>query len=370
MSGAPSGRAFRALASVALAIALGATAVRAHVVYGDPTLRGLTFESDLVARVRIVDPAAELWLEEPLLRETVVVAHPLEVLKGASDAEEIRFVQHGHGVPLYAKGDEVLLFLQRIGRSPELGTSAVAERIGFVSIQEAGARFPLDAHTREDFTSAVAGYAELEQLPPAARQLALRRLTVGLLASREPELAGSALRDLVLARELPLVTRDDLPALERILASGKTPIGVRIGLLAELERRGLVAGPARWAELVRSTTGPDRFAAVRAAGAHPSEPVAQELGRLLDGTDALLVAEAALALGAAGREASVAPLAKLLASPEPRVRGAAIRGLGRVGTRGAREALAKAAASHPDADTRRRAGAELKLVERSAAPQR
>jgi len=354
----------------ALIFAVGLAAVlpaRAHVVYGGTTLRQLTLESDLVVRARIVDPAAELWLEEPLLREAVVSAEVLEILDGTREAEELRFVQHGHGVPLYEKGDEVLLFLQRIERSRELAASGVASRIRFVSVQEAGEQFALDAATRDAFTAAVRAYAALEQLPAEARLDALRRITVELLASREPELAGSALRDLVLARDLPLLTREDLPALEPLLMRAATPIGVRIGLVAELERRGLLAGPPRWAELVRTTSGADRLAAVRAAGAHPSEAVAKELTPLLASEDPLLVAAAAVALGAPGSEAAVAPLAVLLGSPEPRVRAAAIRGLGKVATTGAREALAKAAASHPDASTRRRAGAEVKLLDRSAA---
>ncbi len=366
VSRAPRGRAAWAAPAFALALALaGAAPGRAHVVYGEPTLRLLTLESDLVARARIVDPSAELWLEEPLLREAVIVAQPIEVLKGASEGEEIRFVQHGHGVPLYAKGEEVLLFLQRIERSRELGASAIAASVRFVSVQEAGARFALDERTRASFTAAVSAYAELERLPAAARLGALRGITVGLLASREPELAGSALRDLVVARDLPLVTRDDLPALEPVLARKQTPIGLRIGLVAELERRGLLDGPQRWAELVRTTPGADRLAAVRAAGAHPSEPVARELVALLGSEDPQLVAAAAVALGTPGSAAAVPPLAKLLGSQEPRVRAAAIRGLGRVATAKAREALAKAAASHPDAATRRRAGAEVKLIDRS-----
>jgi hypothetical protein len=341
-----------------------------HVVYGGTTLRLLTLESDLVARARIVDPAAEVWLEEPLLREAVVVAEVLETLKGASGAEELRFVQHGHGAPIYAKGEEVLVFLQHIERSREVGASRIASRIRFVSVQEAGERFALDGRTRDAFTTAVRAYAELEQLPPASRPDALRRITVHLLASREPGLASSALRDLVLAGDAPLLTRDDLPALKPVLARAAIPIGVRIGLVAELERRGLLEGPPRWAELVRTTSGADRLAAVRAAGVHPSEPVARELTRLLRSEDPLLVAEAAIALGAPGSESAVAPLAKLLGSPEPRVRAAAIRGLGKVGTPGARDALAKAAATHPDAATRRRAGAEVKLLDPGAPPPR
>ncbi len=371
MTRAPRRLPLRGLSACAATVLLaGAPAARAHVVYGGTTLRQLTLESDLVARARIVDPAAELWLEEPLLREAVVVAEVLEVLKGPSGGEELRFVQHGHGVPLYQKGEEVLLFLQRIERSRELGASGIASRIRFVSAQEAGERFALGAGTRDSFTAAVRAYAELEQIPPAAHLDALRRITLQLLSAREPELAGSALRDLVLAGDSPLITRDDLPALERVLGRAETPIGVRIGLVAELERRGLLDAPPRWVELVRTTSAADRLAAVRAAGVHPSEPVAKELTRLLESEDALHVAAAADALGAPGSESAVAPLAKLLGSPEPRVRAAAIRGLGKVATSGAREVLAKAAATHPDAPTRRRAGAEVKLLERSAAPLR
>jgi HEAT repeat protein len=54
----------------------------------------------------------------------------------------------------------------------------------------------------------------------------------------------------------------------------------------------------------------------------------------------------------------VAPLRGALASPDPRLRMASIRGLGRVATPSARRALEEAAASHSDADTRRRARAE------------
>jgi len=49
------------------------------------------------------------------------------------------------------------------------------------------------------------------------------------------------------------------------------------------------------------------------------------------------------------------------------VRMAAIRGLGRVATPGAKQVLVKTAAAHPDAATRRRAGAEVRLLERHTA---
>lgn len=335
----------RAAVAVAVATVLAAGAARAHVVYGTTTLRGLVLESDLVARVRIVDPGVGLPGEEP-----IVVAEPLEVIKGSPVDGRLRFVQHGHGVPLHQKGQEVALFLQRIERSRELGS--LARRVDWVSIQEgaalAGGAGPV---------AALRAYAALEKVPPGQQPQALRRVTVELLASPDPTLASSAVRDVALARDAPIVTAEDLPALERIVASESTPIGVRVSLLAELERRGLVEGPAQWAKLLRETQGSDRIGAVRAAGAHPSAPVTRELVGLLASEDPLLVSAAAISLGAPGNDPAVEPLARLLASGEERVRMAAVRGLERIGTPDARARLAQASASHPDPATRRRAGA-------------
>jgi len=353
--------------AVAAVLAVAAGPALAHVVYGTPTLSLLTQESDLVVRVRIIDPDSALPVADPLAREAVVVAEVLEPLKGSYVKERVQFVQHGHGSPEYEKGEEVAVFLKRIERSRELSGSAAASRIQWVSEQEAGSKFALDARMRADFIAAVRAYAHLEALAPEGRPEAMHRITLELLASPQPVLASSALRDLVMAGGASLLGTRDLPVLEPLLASSATPIGVRIGLLAELERRGLVDGPPRWARLLRTTTGEDRFAVVRASAAHPSEPVTAELRALLASDDSLLVAAAAVSLGTPGNDAAVAPLAKLLGSDESRVRMAAIRGLGRVATPGAKQVLAKTAAAHSDEATRRRAGAEVRLLERHRA---
>jgi len=353
--------------AVAALLAVAAGPTLAHVVYGTPTLSLLTQESDLVARVRIIDPHSALPVADPLAREVVVVAEVLEPLKSSYVGKRVEFVQHGHGSPEYEKGEEAVVFLKRIERSRELGGNAVASRIRWVSEQEAGSKFALDARVRADFATAVRGYAQLQVLAPEARPEAMHRITLKLLASPHPVLSSSALRDLVIAGDASLLGTRDLPILDPLLARPATPIGVRIGLLVELERRGLVDGPPRWATLLRTTTGKDRFAVVRASAAHPSEPVAAELRALLASDDSLLVAAAAVSLGTRGNDGAVAPLAKLLRSDESRVRMAAIRGLGRVATPGAKQVLVKTAAAHPDAATRRRAGAEVRLLERHTA---
>ncbi|MBT8469528.1 MAG: HEAT repeat domain-containing protein [Deltaproteobacteria bacterium] len=350
--------------AIAALVAFVAGPTRAHVVYGTPTLSRLTQDSDLVLSVRIIEPSSDLPLPDSSAREVVVVAEVLELLKGSYAKERVAFVQHGHGSPEYEKGDEVAVFLKRIERSPELRRGAVASRIHWVSEQEAGNRFALNGRVRPDFLEAVRAYAQLAALAPEARPKAMHRITLELLASPHPKLASSALRDLVIAGNASLLGARDLPALEPLLMSPATSIGIRIGLLVELERRALIDGPPRWAKLLRTTTGKDRLNAVRASAAHPSEPVTNELVALLANDDSQLVSAVAVALGAPGNDAAIAPLAKLLESDESRVRMAAIRGLGRVATPRARQVLVNTAAAHPDAATRRRARAEAQLLDR------
>lgn len=368
MSAASRHGADRAAIVIAALLAFAAVPAGAHVVMGKPTLSQLTHDSDLVVRARILDPANEIALVEHSAREVVVVAQVLESLKGSYPKERVRFIQHGHGSLEYEKGEEVAVFLKRIERSRELRGSAVASRIRWVSEQEAGSKFALDSRAREDLTGVIRAYAGLEGLAPEARPQATHRLTLELLASPHPVLSSSALRDLVIAGDASLLSARDLPRLEPLLASPATPIGIRIGLLVELERRGLVDGPRHWAILVRTTHGEDRLAVVRASAAHPSQPVTAELVALLESDDSQLMAAAAVALGNPGNDAAVAPLAKLLASDAARVRMAAIRGLGRISTPRARQLLAKTAATHPDAATQRRAAAEVRSIDGANRP--
>ena len=347
---------------------VGCIPAQAHVVYGTTTLRMLTLQSDQVARVRILDPDSEIVLEEPFVRETILVAEVLESLKGDVAEGPLRFAQHGHGTPKYEKDEEVVLFLQRIERNRELAGSPVAGHVSWVSVQEAAAKFPVDDATRVDFSAAIRSYAALEELSPEQQQDVLRRITVDLLASHDPRLASSAVRDVALMGGTALFTSEDVLVLGPMIDSAYVSIGVRVGLLAELERAGLVEGPPRWARLLGETSGRDRFTVVRAVSAHPSPAVTQQLVALLASDDPLLVSTAAVSLGVPGNDEAVAPLSKLLDSDSSRVRMSAIRGLGRIGTPSAQKALKKAAASHADPETRRRADAELRILAKSVQP--
>jgi hypothetical protein len=335
----------------------------AHIVYGSPSIYQLVVDSDLVVRARIVEPSGELVATEASVRRPVVVAAPLQIYKGPSGQGPIRFAQHGHGVARYEVGDEALLFLRRIERSRELETLATAGDVRWVSLQEHQSAFTLTPEERPAFAAAVGAWAAAAAVDdPSARLDSLREVTVEILRSSEQRLARSALRDLVLMGGV-LVTDGTAPALVTITDDPTIDIGVRLGVLTVLEQQNRVAGPNRWADLLRTTPQPDLIAVVRAVSAHPSPQVTAELMKLLEEGDPATAAAAAVSLGVPGNDAAVAPLRRALKSGDERLQMAAIRGLGRIGTPHAMSALHESAQDHPDDSVRRRSAGEVARLE-------
>jgi len=336
-------------------------------VIGTRTLRALCDEAEVVIRARI-DGRGLVAIGDEGKSRPAVEARILQILKGSVSGETIRFFQHGHGVVPFEAGDEALVFLESLHRVPELASLAGQSDVVWVSLQE-----QTDAYDAgEGDTALLRAVAEIVaagKLPTRAeRAEALRRATVSQLASPDPRVAGSAVRDLVAAGDQPVFRAEDLPAVEALLANPQAPIGVRIGVLSELERRGLVDAPPRWVALLRSARGRDRRAAIRAAGMRPGPEVTAVLVELMNGDDPEAASMAAVALGHPGNQAAVAPLAAALAGDDANLRRASIRGLERIGTPEAHDVLAKAAASHPDPGTRRRARAAVRVLDGASRP--
>lgn len=352
------------------ALALGLVAVvgvrppgaGAHIVVGSKTVRALVAEADCVVRARIVaahDVAARS-AEVGALDRPSVEAEVLAVLKGEARPGRIRFVQHGHGVATFEPGREHLLFLVDIARHRELDALGAAGAARWVSLQEHDDAHPLDGPEAPVLLAAVRDYvAAGSGATPVSRDAALRAATVRLLASGDPGLAASALRDLVAAPELALITAADRARLLSVVDDPGASIGVRVALLGQLERRGLVDGEARWLGLLADDAPtPALVAAIRAASLDPRPAVRARLLALLASDRVLVAAAAARALGRPGDASAVEPLARALDHSSSRVRQAAIRGLGSTRTPAAIEALEEAAGHHPDAATRRLARAE------------
>lgn len=345
-----------------------APVARAHIVYGTPSLHELARDADLVARVRVVRARRTVRLEGAAgarLERAVVDVAVLERLCGAG-GPRLTFVPHGHGPAEYHDGAEALVFLRRIDRVPELAGTALAGHVRWVSLQETSDAIPLGPRTRRAWTDAARRYVAAETIAdPAPRHDALRETMLALLGSDEPRIAASALRDLVRAPDTT-IRPVDAGRLERLVAAGRAPMTVRVGVLAELERRGLTDAPPRWAALLSGAAPRDRLVVVRAAAAHPSPAVTQALLGILERGEPAAAGAAAVSLGAPGNAIAVAPLERVLARDEPPLRFAAIRGLGGIGGQEATDVLRRAAAFHPDPATRRRARAEERVLDRRA----
>ena len=319
----------------------------AHVIMGSKSLPLRIAEADLVVRGRIVDPDAVFVSEAGQTRRRLVEVEVLEALKGKTASERLRIAQDGHDVPRYRVGDEALFFLTAIGKSRELRALAVPGGPAFVSSQEHEDRFLIEPPHGATLLSAARTLATSETLPTVSERIAaIRTATLDLLTSGDARLGATALASLVLSPDAAFVAAEDLPRLEAFLADASVSIGLRAGVLAELERRELLEGPAHWRALLDQAGPEDLATAIRAAGAHPSEPVRTFLLARLTSPDeqSEIAAEAAIALGA-WRDPSLVPvlaeaLERARAREDRRLEGAVIRGLRRIGSGEARAVLA------------------------------
>ena len=336
---------------------------------GTKSLHLLVAGADLVVRARVIDPEAVFVSTDGLTRRHLIEVEVLEALKGQAETTTIRFAQDGHDVARYATGQEALFFLRPIAKSRELRMLAVPGGPSHVSGQEHEERFLIEGKYGPVLLSAVRKLAASESAATTSERVALiRAATLDLLTSGDAKLGASGLASLVLTPQAALVTRADLPRLEKLLATPDVSIGLRAGLIAELERRGFIDGPAHWMALLENAPPSDLRVAIRAAGAHPSAAMNAYLLRVLRDANSKteIAAECAIALGTSRNVAAVDALSNALMKGEPRLRNAAIRGLGRINGPAASQALEHAAETHPDSATRRRAHAEL----RSAAVRR
>ncbi len=354
---------------IAFVAAFGAVATSdAHFVVSRRSLRELIADSDVVVHARVLQEEHIEAIEgNEGQRRRPPSVRILGVIKGpANKGERLSFAQHGHGSAVLERGQEVLLCLRNIARSSELAPLADKMGVRWYSGQEHDDEWALTRDSRKPVLEAARRYAAIEEMLPSERDMALRKITTRLLASRHARLARSALQDLIDLPESPLLGPADLPGLESIVRNGDREIDIRLGLLVEIERRGLVHGEADWVHLLQTTRGPDRLAVIPVAGRRRSSDVQAELVKILEGPEPGAATAAAVALGSPGNAAAVCPLQKALGSGDSRLAIAAIRGLGRIGTPAARDVIEQAAATHPDREVRRRAQAEARLIESRA----
>ena len=356
---------------VLLSICTAFSYAEAHVIMGKKSLHLSVAESTWVVRGRVTDPHKLFVSTDGSKRRELVELQVLEIIKGPSRADAtdgldaIRVAQDGHEAPTYSVGDEAIFFLGPIEASRELRSLAVAGGATHVSSQEHDEAFRIKPPNGQILLTAIRSFARSETLAdPKARVALIREATLDLITSGDPQLSSAALASLVLAPHASLVTAPDLPRLLELLAGPKASIGLKAGLIAELERRGFIDGPQYWHGLLEGASAAELPAAIRAAGTHSSESVRVALLKLLTSpeTAPAIAAEAAIALGASPGEEVIRALSAALGSASPRLRNAVIRGLGQMSNEGSQRALYQAAETHVDPATRRRARAEWSVV--------
>lgn len=343
-------------------MALGAILVATGSATAEGTaasIRKLTLESDGIVRVRIV--AATATIDAGGIAYPLVHADVLATLKGTIAPGALAFANVGTGSAAFVDGEDVVVFLRQIDRFAELAATALPSRLRWAAVANAGEKLA----SRPLVIDAIRGYVALDTIPdPDTRGDALRALTLQLLKSGDSQLVTSVLRDLAPGGDAGALTLADLPAMVPLIESSRVPIGTRIALVAELERRGLVFGPARWVRLLRTSHGADLLAVIRAVGEHPSAGVSAQLIEFLADRDLAVATAAATALGVPGNVEAVRPLAASLARADAPLRNAAVAALTRIGTQSARQALELVAARHPDPDLRRRADVAAVVIAR------
>lgn len=343
-------------------LVLGSPAAPA-AAQGPASLRQLIGDADTVVAARVAVPHSELESGGRLY--PVVHVEVVSTLKGNAAPGPLAFANVGTGATGFVAGEEVLLFLRHIERVAELAATSLQARLRYVVISNAGERIVLTPASRPVLTDAVRRYAVLEGIPDfETRGEALRALTLELLKSGNPVLIASVMRDFAPGGDASALTLADLPAMVPLIENDRTPIGTRIAIVAELERRGLVFGPARWVRLLRTSEGADLLAVIRAVGEHPSAGVNAHLIPLLNDRDLAIATAAATSLGIPGNVEAVRPLTACLARYDEPLRYAALRSLARIGTQSARQAIELIAARHPDANLRIRAETEAIILAR------
>ena len=343
---------------------LGAAEASAHVVMGTKSLHLRVAEAQVIVRGRVLDPALLFVVPKEKTQRQLVEVEILESIKGKVDEGPLRVAHDGHAAATYRAGDEALFFLKPIGASRELRALAVPGGASHVSGQEQSDAFLMRASSGPVLLSATRALVASEKTAEMQERVAIiRGATLDLLTSGDDRLASAALASLVMAPTAAWVGKADLPRLEALLDDPDASIGFRAGLIAELDRRGLIEGEARRVALLRRANAETLPSAIRALGATPGAAVSRFLMQQLEAeqaSPAAVAAEAAIALGRSSSPGAAEMLSRALERPEARVRNAAIRGLGLLNSEAAERVLRAAAESHADPVTQRRARAALR----------
>jgi len=252
--------------SLGLAIGLGASGARAHVLFERATLRQWLLGADLAAVVEF-ETDASLWqAPDGSDRQDWFRVRVIETLRGSAPGPTLDFSPHAEGFPAFRAGDRALLFLSRSAQRPEF--SAIAARFPWVSFQGAGQEWRLAGADGEAILAIARRWAALATARTGVTT-ELRAVLLAELASGVARLRGDALAELVALRAVPGFL--DAPTTAAFAAWADAPglpSSQRLALAKLLEGApGFDAGARLRALTEEPLDGPVLLQLIRVAGA-------------------------------------------------------------------------------------------------------
>jgi hypothetical protein len=337
------------------------------VLYDRPTLQQWCARSELVVVAEFTAPLRVWVAPDGSDRQEHYAVRVLETLKGEAPGDVIEYFPHVEGGAGYQPGDRAVVFLERTASRPEL--LSLAPRFAWYSLQDAGQEWRLAAERPAEVPGLVADWLGALAAPALEGTPRTRALLARELRSSDARVRADALADLVRLREAPgffASARDVAPFAQRARERA-APAADRIALALLLRGQPGFDDAAALRALTREPLAPaDRVTLIRVAGGVPDEALSRWLEGELRAPDPVRRAEAATALGHPFHAPRTPALARLLASEDPTVAGAAVRGLQGIGTPEARAALA-AAAREPALASSALAAAALRRLEAASA---
>ena len=341
---------------VAAFAVLTTSSAEAHTIPGALTLHDLCRDAEVVAVGRVTfapKPAPGTSTLPPVDAEVTEFLREGDAKKGT-----LRFWPHRHGNDEYVIGEELLLFLEHTRASER------AQEAKYEALESIGDRFVIPADQRALWIDAASKYVALGKGSRSATDPhALGQISIAMLSSSETKLANFALRDLTLAGTAPVLGEGDTPELLRIVDDKSRPAMLRVGLLSELERRKLTPVGSHWVSVLESASTNERSAVISGAKSRWFVPeVNAALLAIVERGSSDEAIAAARAVGAEGNEAAVEALVQAVSREPAELRYVALGSLRKINSARAREELAAFAQTHPDAETRKVAVAEMALL--------
>lgn len=348
--------------AAALLLWLG-LAVQAHIDAPRISLTQLFMAADLVAIARVdsveMRSFAEAGEEGKEMRYEVVTASVSDQYKGEF-GQQIEFFQYAHGHAFYRAGDRAVLFLQALGPEHQLSAIGRIGDIHYVSHQVRSTEHRLTESEMADYRWVLQSYADLAaSKEPDTGLETVSGILLRMLQSDSPALMESALLDWSAAGPGIAFGDADIAGLERVVRDTTKPVGLRLALLRELNRRGRSDGTV-WVWLLANESDDNLSIVLAALQNYENIQLREPLLAMLDGSSPQVTEGAARALGHPVYLGAEQPLHRLLLSDDQRLSYAAVQGLAGIDSPRSRAMLAEAAERHPNPRVRRMISARLK----------